>query len=45
MTELFENVAANADAETLAGIRVQLNAWRYIERMIEQLDPAHELGL
>ena len=45
VTELFENVAANADAETLAGIRVQLNAWRYIERMIEQLDPAHELDL
>ncbi|UCD76535.1 MAG: DnaJ domain-containing protein [Phycisphaerales bacterium] len=42
---LFGKVATNADAQTLAGIRVQLNAWRYIERMIEQLDPAHELDL
>ena len=45
VTELFEKAAANADTQTLAEIRTQLNAWRYIERMIEQLDPSHELGL
>jgi molecular chaperone HscB len=30
------------DAAALAAIRRELNAWRYIERMIEQLDPSHE---
>jgi len=31
--------AANDDPGTLAQLRTQLNAWRYIERLIEQLDP------
>ncbi len=26
----------------LAGVRKELNAWRYIERLIEQLDPAYD---
>ncbi|MGD9790726.1 MAG: iron-sulfur cluster co-chaperone HscB C-terminal domain-containing protein [Phycisphaerales bacterium] len=26
----------------LAGVRKELNAWRYIERLLEQLDPAYD---
>lgn len=29
-------------AEALKSVRIELNAWRYIERLIEQLDPDHE---
>lgn len=29
-------------ASDLAAIRTQLNAWRYIERLIEQLDPEYD---
>lgn len=38
---LFRGIAATgqADPETLAAIKQELNAWRYIERLIEQLDP------
>lgn len=36
---LFADAAA--DATRLGEIRRELNAWRYIERMIEQLDPDH----
>ena len=40
---LFTEVATATDpmprAQSLAAIRLQLNAWRYIERLIEQLDP------
>jgi hypothetical protein len=28
--------------EGLRAIRVRLNAWRYIERLIEQLDPGYD---
>ncbi|GJM18901.1 MAG: hypothetical protein DHS20C14_11140 [Phycisphaeraceae bacterium] len=28
--------------DALAPIRERLNSWRYVERMIEQLDPEHE---
>ena len=52
VNRLFEKILtkvgddADADAQAnVGGVRVQLNAWRYIERMIEQLDPAHELDL
>jgi len=34
--------AQPAKPETLKAIRRELNAWRYIERMIEQLDPAYD---
>jgi molecular chaperone HscB len=34
---LFENALRAPEAETLREIRRTLNAWRYIERMIEQL--------
>ncbi|MEM9065765.1 MAG: iron-sulfur cluster co-chaperone HscB C-terminal domain-containing protein [Planctomycetota bacterium] len=32
------------DPGTLAAIRVELNAWRYAERLIEQLDPDYDPG-
>lgn len=38
------NRAHRPDPETLGLIRRELNAWRYIERMIEQLDPAYTPG-
>lgn len=31
---------ARGDREVLTAVRCELNAWRYIERLIEQLDPA-----
>lgn len=40
---LFASALKDAkDQEVLAEIRRELNAWRYIERMIEQLDPAYD---
>jgi len=36
---LFADHACSNDAALLREVRVQLNAWRYIERMLEQLDP------
>ncbi|MCC6908263.1 MAG: DnaJ domain-containing protein [Phycisphaerales bacterium] len=39
--ELFGQ-AEQADGDSpLRAIRHELNAWRYIERLIEQIDPAH----
>ncbi len=38
---LFAKVDTSAAKEDLKSIRTQLNAWRYVERLIEQLDPAH----
>lgn len=32
--------AASPDERELRAIRVELNAWRYIERMLEQIEPA-----
>jgi len=29
-------------AEAATAIRVELNAWKYVERLIEQLDPAYD---
>jgi molecular chaperone HscB len=40
--ELFDSLDDPPDEAGLREIRVQLNALRYIERMIEQLDPSHE---
>ncbi|MCX5691009.1 MAG: hypothetical protein NTV94_14690 [Planctomycetota bacterium] len=42
LAELFNRAPGNASV--LATIRCELNAWRYIERMIEQLDPAFSHG-
>jgi molecular chaperone HscB len=36
--------SASPDAATLRELRTHLNAWRYIERLIEQLDPAYNPG-
>ncbi|MEZ6233153.1 MAG: DnaJ domain-containing protein [Phycisphaerales bacterium] len=38
----FAALAVPATPESLAEIRRTLNAWRYIERLIEQLDPAYD---
>lgn len=38
---LFDAAVVKPDAETLKAIRLELNAWRYVERMVEQMD---ELG-
>ncbi|MFN0010789.1 MAG: iron-sulfur cluster co-chaperone HscB C-terminal domain-containing protein [Phycisphaerales bacterium] len=35
--ELFRTVSAPGAPATLAAIRRELNAWRYIERLIEQI--------
>ncbi len=39
---LFGAIAQDSAPEKLADIRVLLNAWRYIERLIEQLDPEYD---
>jgi molecular chaperone HscB len=41
VTPLFARASAG-DASTLPEIRRELNAWRYIERLVEQLDPAYD---
>lgn len=37
--KLFEQCEVGSEPEKRTQIRVLLNAWRYIERLIEQLDP------
>lgn len=39
---LFERAGSDADGSVLTSIRTQLNAWRYIERLAEQLDPDYD---
>ncbi len=39
--EMFTALNETPNKEALAAIRVELNAWRYVERMIEQLDPEY----
>ncbi len=41
---LFAQCAVAPEPGTLREIRIELNAWRYAERMIEQLDPAYGHG-
>ncbi len=41
-SDLFSK--ATSDPQALREIRILLNQWRYIERMIEQLDPAYDPG-
>jgi DnaJ-domain-containing protein 1 len=41
VNQLFDTAGPTPSADQLREIRLQLNAWRYIERMIEQLDPAY----
>lgn len=40
--EMFDSLGETPEPEALRAIRVQLNAWRYIERLIEQLDPDYD---
>lgn len=35
--------SGNIDDSTLRDIRVELNAWRYLERMLEQIDPSADV--
>ncbi len=35
-----EMFSGNLDDSALRAIRVELNAWRYLERMLEQIDPS-----
>lgn len=39
IAELFRRHSASPDPELLSEVRRSLNAWRYIERMIEQAGP------
>lgn len=41
----FAGLGASSDQPALKEIRKTLNAWRYIERLIEQLDPAYDPNL
>ncbi|MEM9372012.1 MAG: hypothetical protein AAGA55_00070 [Planctomycetota bacterium] len=42
--ELFDGLGDEPGSEALASLRVELNAWRYTERLIEQLDPGYDPG-
>lgn len=42
IAEMFDSLDNDADVGTLRAIRIELNAWRYIERLIEQLDPEYD---
>lgn len=39
---MFQALADPPAPDALRDIRIQLNAWRYIERLIEQLDPEYD---
>lgn len=39
---MFRGLGSPPDPESLRTLRTRLNAWRYIERLIEQLDPAYD---
>ncbi len=39
--ELFDEAGPGRGSEALRAIRHELNAWRYIERLIEQIEPPH----
>ncbi|MDX2017771.1 MAG: DnaJ domain-containing protein [Planctomycetota bacterium] len=45
VSELFAAALAQPHPDTLRAIRLELNAWRYIERLAEQLDPARSANL
>jgi molecular chaperone HscB len=42
ITDLFDQLSDPPSESQLIQIRVVLNAWRYIERLIEQLDPEYD---
>lgn len=39
---LFDRIGEAPDPGTLGAVRTELNAWRYTERLIEQLDPDYD---
>lgn len=39
---LFERACSAPTPDVLLAIRTELNAWRYIERLIEQLEPGYD---
>lgn len=41
---MFSALGPAPDSGELRAIRLELNAWRYVERLIEQLDPAYKPG-
>lgn len=42
IAQRFEELGDPPSDDELRAIRVELNAWRYIERLIEQLDPEYD---
>lgn len=42
VSALFRDSGENPKPETLRALRLELNAWRYVERFIEQLDPDYD---
>lgn len=42
VSEMFRSLGPTPDRAALVAIRTELNAWRYVERLIEQLDPAYD---
>jgi DnaJ-domain-containing protein 1 len=42
VSALFAQLGEPPEANALSSIRTTLNAWRYIERLIEQLDPDYD---
>jgi DnaJ-domain-containing protein 1 len=42
VADMFDQLGQDPNDDGLRAIRVQLNAWRYIERLIEQLDPEYD---
>ncbi|MCZ7633544.1 MAG: DnaJ domain-containing protein [Phycisphaerales bacterium] len=40
--EMFAELADPAPIDARRAIRTELNAWRYVERLIEQLDPQYD---
>lgn len=44
VSDLFRSAISSPSEATLRSIRMELNAWRYIERLIEQLDPSYDPG-
>lgn len=42
VASVFERLEGPPSPEPLRQIRIRLNAWRYIERLLEQLDPDYD---
>ncbi len=42
VSDLFRSAGSDPGSAELHEIRVELNAWRYTERLIEQLDPGYD---